>query len=289
MSRFRHQTELMAADYDLSATLESGQAFRWEQVGDAWEAVVAGRWVSLRQQGDTIAAGTNRAPGDWAWLREYLRCDEELGPIVNSFPKDAAFASALAACRGLRLLRQEPWECLASFICSSSKQIVQIRQIVSALCVRHGSVVGPVGAVVRHTFPAAERLANCSEAELRECKMGYRAPYLSGSARMVAAREIDLAGLGNRTCVEARRELMRLPGVGRKVADCVLLFAYGYQEAFPVDVWIDRGLRELYFPRKEPTKKRLEEFTKTYFGPYAGYAQQYLFHYVRAIRAREKK
>lgn len=285
----RHQTEFAAPDYDLAATLDSGQAFRWIRVGESWESVISGRWVTLRQEGETLHAGSNRSPGDWEWLRAYLRCNEDLGPIVDSFPADEAFVRALDACRGLRLLRQEPWECLASFICSSSKQIVQIRQIVSAMCARYGSVVGPADAVIHHSFPAPEVLAATSESELRECKMGYRAPYVLGSARMVAAGEIKLSGLGGLSCEEARKELMRLPGVGRKVADCVLLFAFGFQEAFPIDVWIDRGLRELYFPRRKPTRQRLANFTKSYFGPYAGYAQQYLFHYVRAIRTRENQ
>lgn len=287
MAEVRYRTKLLAADYDLAATLDSGQAFRWVRRGDSWESVIGGRWVTLRQDGGCIAAGTNRSPDDWGWLRNYLRCDEALEPILNSFPDDQPMKVSVAACRGLRLLRQEPWECLASFICSASKRIVQIRQIVDHLCTRHGTVVGPPTARVRQDFPSADRLAACSEPELRECKMGWRARYVRDSAAMVAAGEVDLRGLASLDCATARRELLRLPGVGRKVADCVLLFAYGFQEAFPVDVWIGRGLRELYFPRRKPTRQRLEKFAASHFGPYAGYAQQYLFHYVRTIRKTE--
>lgn len=285
----RHRTELPASDYDLAATLDSGQAFRWVRTDDGWQSVLAGHWVTLQQRGDRIEAGTNRRPGDWRWLSDYLRCEEELDPILRSFPDDEPMRVSVAACRGLRLLRQEPWECLVSFICSASKQIVQIRQIVDQLCLRHGETVGPDNALIRHAFPVAERLAACSEAELRDCKMGWRARYVRDTARMVADGEIDLAAIAKLDCESARRELLRLPGVGRKVADCVLLFAYGFQAAFPVDVWIGRGLRELYFPRRKPTRQRLEKFTTSYFGPYAGYAQQYLFHYVRTIRKRETK
>lgn len=111
--------------------------------------------------------------------------------------------------------------------------------------------------------------------------MGFRAPYLRESARMVADGEINLDALHSMSALEARAELLRFPGVGRKIADCVLLFAYGFPDAFPVDVWVMRALRELYFPRRRPNRARLERFIDTHFGRHAGYAQQYLFHYMR--------
>jgi N-glycosylase/DNA lyase len=273
--------EFEVPDYDLAGTLDSGQAFRWRQIDRAWEGMIGDRWIRLRQNGDAVQAEVQGKPGDWSWLEEYLRLQDDLAAIVATFPDDEAMKQSVAACRGLRLLRQPAWECLASFICSSSKQIVQIRQIVANLCERYGTPVKSVSATGWKSFPSADRLADCKEPELRECKMGYRAPYVLGSARMVAEGRVDLDRLGELDCEGARKELMSLPGVGRKVADCVLLFAYGFQDAFPIDVWIGRGLQELYFPRRKPTRKRLEQFTQSYFGPYAGYAQQYLFHYVR--------
>ena len=277
-----------APDYDLAATLDSGQAFRWKLTDLGWEGIVGDRWVRLRQRGEKIVAEVVDKPESWSWLKSYLRLDDDLDSIIRTFPDDEAMRVSIDACRGLRLLQQPEWECLASFICSSSKQIVQIRQIVANLCDRFGDQLETGSTTEWSGFPTAETLANCDEPELRDCKMGYRAPYVLGSAQMVAAGEVNLAALHEMDCVDARSSLMRLPGVGRKVADCVLLFAYGFQEAFPIDVWIGRGLRELYFPRRKPTRKRLEKFTGTYFGPYAGYAQQYLFHYVRTKRAPEK-
>ena len=191
-------------------------------------------------------------------------------------------AAAVSHCAGLRLLRQEPWECLASFILSSTKQIVQIQQIVALLCERHGEpVLAPGNRPPLHAFPSAEQLARVSAAELRECKMGFRAPYLKGSAQMVASGEVDLQRIAALDLEAAREELLRLPGVGRKIADCVLLFAYGFPAAFPIDVWIMKGLTQLYFPRRKPALKRLHAFSRSYFGPHSGYAQQYLFHYLR--------
>jgi N-glycosylase/DNA lyase len=276
------ETFLPVRDYDLAGTLTSGQAFRWETSGDGWEGVIGGQWVRLRGTADGIHA-MKAAPGpDWAWLEDYLQARVELAPVLASFPDDEPMTRAVNACRGLRLLRQEPWECLASFILSSTKQIVQIRQIVAALCERFGEPVPvPPGLPARWSFPTAERLAACTEADLRGCKMGFRAPYLLETARMVASGAVDLEQLRQVDVDTARTELIRFPGVGRKIADCVLLFAYGFPGAFPVDVWVLRALRELYFPRRRVTPQRILNFTRTHFGPHAGYAQQYLFHYMR--------
>jgi N-glycosylase/DNA lyase len=190
--------------------------------------------------------------------------------------------AAVAACRGLRLLRQDPWECLASFILSSTKQIVQIRQIVACLCERFGEqVIVPKNHEPVYSFPSVGRIAAAAEAELRACKMGFRAPNLRAAAHMIAAGAVDLDRVRVLPVGEAREALMRLPGVGRKIADCVLLFGYGFQDAFPVDVWVMKALRRLYFPRRSVPLKRLLEFTASHFGPHAGYAQQYLFHYAR--------
>ncbi len=275
-------------DYDLAATLASGQAFRWRQVGEAWEGIVAGRWIRLSQTDEAIRAEAAAPQTDWRWLRDYLQLDADLPAILATFPDDPPMRAAATACRGLRLLRQEPWECLVSFICSSTKQIVQIQQIITLLCERFGTPV-PVGNFGKRSFsfPTAARLAACTEAELRVCKMGFRAPYILAAAQAVVSGALDLSRLHSLPTDAARTALMGLHGVGRKIADCVLLFAYGKQDAFPVDVWVRRALLELYFPRRRPSAQRLEKFAYTHFGPNAGYAQQYLFHYVRTLRTKE--
>ncbi|MFO1488132.1 MAG: DNA glycosylase [Verrucomicrobiota bacterium] len=273
-------------DYDLAATLDSGQAFRWQRGGETWEGIVAGRWVSLRQDADGILAQTAIAVEDWRWLANYLQSDLDLESVLQTFPDDEPMRTAMAGCRGLRLLRQEPWECLASFILSSTKQIVQIRQIVTHLCERFGEPVphGREEALPVFSFPSATRLASLSERDLRDCKMGFRAPYLLGSAQKIVAGEINLKALRELPVETARAELMNLPGVGRKIADCVLLFAYGFPGAFPVDVWVMKALQQLYFPKRRASLKRLHRFAATHFGPHSGYAQQYLFHYMRTKR-----
>jgi N-glycosylase/DNA lyase len=310
------ETLLRVRDYDLAATLDSGQAFRWQPCGNAWLGVIGRRRVRLTQAHDGIRAQTAGPVADWQWLRDYLQSDVDLATVLKTFPDDAPMRDAVAACRGLRILRQDPWECLASFILSSTKQIVQIRQIVALLCERFGEPIAPaqVGRPVPwpppdeesppikrespgahrvtrptklvvegkiYSFPTAERLAATTEAELRACKMGFRAPHLLAAARQIADGQFDLERLRHLPQEEAREELMKLRGVGLKIADCVLLFAYGFGGAFPVDVWVERALRELYFPRRRVSAKRLQHFAATHFGPHAGYAQQYLFHYMR--------
>jgi N-glycosylase/DNA lyase len=240
--------------------------------------VVGKHFLQLTQTADGIRAQAAAPVDDWSFLREFLQTEIDLTAVLKTFPDDAPMRSAVASCRGLRLLRQEPWECLASFILSSTKQIVQIRQIVALLCKRFG---GPTADGKFFCFPAPEKIAACSEADLRACKMGFRAPSLLAAARAVAGGEINLEKIRTLDYPAARAELMTLRGVGGKIADCVLLFGYGFDSAFPVDVWIERALQELYFPRRHASEQRLRKFAATHFGPHAGYAQQYLFHYMR--------
>jgi N-glycosylase/DNA lyase len=268
--------------YDLGATLDSGQAFRWVQRDGGWEGILGERWVRLSERPGNILAQTVSDPGDWEWLRHYLQTKLDLSAVLATFPDDEPMRKATTACAGLRLLRQDPWECLASFILSSTKQIVQLKQIVQILCERFGrSLPVPAGHPPHFSCPSASFIACRTEKELRDCKMGFRAPYLLETARLVECGTVDLRALHTLPLDQARQALVALPGVGRKIADCVLLFAYGFQQAFPVDVWVLKALRHLYFPRRAPSLKRLRHFSETHFGPYAGYAQQYLFHYMR--------
>src|SRR5471032_266980 len=188
------KTLLRVRDYDLAATLDSGQVFRWREQNGSWFGVVGKNFVRLTQTREGIVAETSAPQKNWDWLREFLQAETDLGKILKTFPDDAPMRDAVAACRGLRLLRQDPWECLASFILSSTKQIVQIRQIVSLLCERFGEPVqfcsgglrpsqflanGETSTVTDrryNSFPTPQRIAAATEAELRDCKMGFRAP-----------------------------------------------------------------------------------------------------------------
>lgn len=272
--------EFPITEYNLGTTLSCGQSFRWRQLDGAWEGVVGTRWVRLCQQGSRLVAQTAEPVTDWRWLTHYLQLEVDYSKIVATFPKDEHMQAAIATCRGMRILRQDPWECLASFICSATKQIVQIQQIIALLCERYGEPVAvPKGHLPVRSFPTAQRLAALTEADLRACKLGFRAPNLRAAAQKIASGEVVLSA--TLPLDEARAELTKLPGVGPKIANCALLFGLGFERAFPVDVWIMHAMRQLYFPRRKINPDRLHKFIDTHFGPYSGHAQQYLFHYMR--------
>lgn len=277
-----HQRLFKVRDYDLAATLDSGQAFRWRGEGAAWTAVVGHRWVRLTQTNEGIEASTVSEPAEWQWLEDYLQIHVDLDCILKQLPEDPLLAQAVQAHRGLRLVQQDPWECLASFILSSTKQITHIKQIVESLCTQHGDrVETPARELAAHAFPTPDRIAALTEADLRSLKMGFRAPYLREAAKRVASGQLALDQLRQRPLQDARVALMELPGVGRKIADCVLLFALGFNEAFPVDVWVTRALQSTWFPDRAMTLPQLVAFSEEHFGQYGGYAQQYLFHHAR--------
>jgi N-glycosylase/DNA lyase len=265
------------SDLDLDLTLESGQVFHWERHGAGWVGAFGNVAVYLERDGQRIWVPEGTA-GE---LGRYLALDHDLELIGSTFPKDPAMEAARVYARGMRILRQPLWECLATFITSSMKQVRHIAQMSHAIRRRFGRRLEWDGREI-FAYPEPECLAGAREEELRECGLGYRAGNLLKTARSVASGEVDLKGLELLGDEELRDELCGLAGVGEKVANCVLLFAYGRLGAVPVDVWIGRILREVYFKGKRaPTASRMKEFAASYFGPYAGYAQQYLFHHAR--------
>ncbi len=273
---------LRAPAYDIDATLSSGQAFRWRAAGSVWTGVIRDRWVQLRSVANAIEARTVAGAEDRSMLAAYLQTAVDQNVILATFPQDPVLAEAVRAAPGLRILRQDPWECLASFLLSSTKQIVQIRQIIETLCQRLGPpLLTPAGFPAAHGFPSAARVAEAGERLLRACRTGFRAPYLLATARAVAAGQFSLAALGLLPLPAARIRIQELPGVGPKIADCVLLFAYGRTEAFPIDVWIERVLRQGYFAGREVPRRALLDFAAAHFGVHAGHAQQFLFHWAR--------
>ncbi len=266
-----------APEFDLAMTLESGQVFHWQGHGAGFAGVIDERAVCVEQRDAKLFfSGTDRRT-----ISHYFALDHPLAEICASLPRDEIMNRARNFCRGLRIIRQPQWECLATFICSSMKQVAHIRQISHALRRRYGRSL-ELNDLSLHAFPTPEQIAKTSVAQLRECALGYRAKNLLTTARLVASGEVNLESLSALPDEELRARLCELPGVGAKVANCVLLFAYERLRAFPIDVWIERVLREKYFARKEKaTSRKLREFAQSYFGEHGGYAQQYLFHHAR--------
>jgi N-glycosylase/DNA lyase len=276
--------EIAAPLFDLRMTLESGQVFHWRPFARGFAGLVGCEPVYVEQKNGSLRVTAGALP----LVRDYFALDHDLKRIYGTFPKDPAMEAALEYCRGVRIMRQPPWECLAAFITSALKQVKHIQQMSHAIREMFGEPVA-FGGTQFFTYPSAARLAAATERQLRQCRLGFRAGNLIGTARMIASGEVDLDRLRTLDDARALEELCRLPGVGQKIANCVLLFAYGRLAAFPIDVWIDRVLRGIYFPRKRKvTAKRLREFSESYFGSYRGYAQQYLFHHARKTHRRSK-
>jgi len=266
-----------APQFDLEKTLSSGQVFHWTPYGRGFVGAITESLVYMEQAGQSI-----RTPGEHAKLVEhYLALDHPLPTILQTFPDDPVIRVAVEFCQGLRIIRQPPWECLATFLTSPLKQVRQIKAISLSIRKRFGRRLRNVE-FEAFSYPRPEQLAQVRLEELLECKLGFRARNLLGTAKMVASGEINLEALRNFSTEEARGVLCELPGVGEKIANCVLLFAYERLDAVPIDVWIGRILNEVYFAgRSKVSLRELKSFSANYFGSYAGYVQQYLFHHWR--------
>jgi N-glycosylase/DNA lyase len=280
MTRSRALSLIAAPDFDLATTIRSGQVFHWLPQGAGYTGTIGDTPAYVEQRGSQLATGA-----DPALVARYFALDHPLPEIYRSFPADPAMAAALEYCRGMRIIRQPAWECLATFITSSMKQVAHIAQISHTLRTRYGL---PLADGRTFTYPTPARIASLREQDLRACALGYRAGNLLKTARMIDAGDVDLEAIRALPDDDARAALCRLAGVGEKVANCVLLFAYERVRAFPIDVWIERVLREHYFKgRRKITAAKLRDFCHVYFGEFGGYAQQYLFHHARSSRRKK--
>jgi N-glycosylase/DNA lyase len=282
----------------LAETLDGGQSFRWAsvstptpvadvEIGDhsTWTGTWGGCVAQLRLNDRTLAwraPAPLRAAAATA-LTSYLGLDRDWAALTDSLPwrSDAHLAHGIAAFPGLRILRQPFGETLLGFLCSATKQIVQIKQMVALLAQNHGAEIAPG----LRRLPSWEELAAAPEKDLRRCLLGFRAKYIHGTARYLAARPGWLEETEHLPYPDAKARLLELPGVGEKVADCVLLFGAGKLEAFPVDTWVLKSLARRYgLTGWKPAQ--VAHFGRTHFGPLAGLAQQYLFSWERKFGGR---
>lgn len=264
--------------FDLAATLDSGQVFHWHRDGDLFSGLIGNELLQMRQPEPGMLCVSK---GKAELARHYLALDHSLARMNRTMPKgDPHLRRAFKYAPGLRILRQPRWECLATFITSSLKQVAHIRQISLLLRERFGQRVADTDLMA---YPTPQALASAGEAELRACGLGYRAKHLHQTATLIANGAFDLEAVVNLDDEAACARLCELPGVGPKIAQCVLLFAYERLGVFPIDVWIERVLTELYYAdeKETVTSKQLKQFAMDHFGPYRGYAQQWLFHHAR--------
>ena len=254
-------------DLDLEQTLDCGQSFRWEKQNDgSFSGVAFGKYVNISLDGTDMII-KNAAPEDEKIWREYFDLELDYGKIREDISRlHPVLEDAARYAPGIRILRQEPYEALCTFIISQNNNIKRIKGIVARLCESFGDEIDE-GV---YTFPNAERLAELTPDDLAPLRAGFRNRYIIDSAKKVASGEVDLELCKTADYEAARAELMKITGVGVKVADCTLLFGMHRVEAFPVDVWMKRAMEKL-FPG----------MTANDFGEYAGIAQQYIFHYSR--------
>lgn len=260
----------LSVPFHLDHTLNSGQVFRWKKVGDRWEGIVTGKKISLFQKNAVVECDCDRN-----FLFSYFRLDDNLDEILSSLDKDEIIHPILMDLWGLRIIRQDPWECLISFIISAFNNVPRIKHIIETLSKTYGDPSGS-----EFTFPSPHSLATASLGQLRACGLGYRDKFVQTTAQIIDSG-FPLQSLSSMNYRDAKKSLLRFPGVGHKVADCVLLFSLEKLEAFPCDVNIKTCIRHLY-----PHCSDINTFGRDYFGAYAGYANHYLYHYQRLKKNR---
>ncbi len=270
MSVYRINTR----DFNLDHTLSCGQVFRWGK-NDWWVGTVGGAVIRAKQEGNELVINSSL---DEKFIQDYFRLDDDLEKIYSGINKDKLMDSLIRKYRGLRLIRQDPWECLVSYICSSNNTIKNITSSIKRMCECFGREIESG----YYSFPAPEALSEVQPGEMVQCRLGFRAPRVLELASLITRNEFDLYGIKDLSYREGREELVKINGVGNKIADCVLLFAFGKLESFPVDTHIEQIMDRFYSENFRETKKSKEreaiaEFARGYFGKYSGYAQEYLY------------
>ena len=263
--------------------IDSAQCFRWMEADGCFGCAMTVGLVWLRKSGKGIEAEGDFDP---AALRRYLDLDRDYAAVAAEYAYIPAASQAMALFPGLRVLNQPPWEALVCFILSANNNVTRIRTLTDALCRRFGRRYDtPRGTL--YGFPSPEQLAECPEAELRSLRVGYRAPFLIETARLICGG-FPLEKLRDMPYEDARAALTALPGVGGKVADCVLLFGCGHASAFPVDVWVARLLED-WFGIRGVSRAAMAKLARARLGGHAGLMQQFLFHAARTgVMALEK-
>ncbi|MEM4781750.1 MAG: DNA glycosylase [Halalkalicoccus sp.] len=281
---------------DLRLTLESGQSYHWRREDGRMYEGRSGGWYSTIVDGEFVRTRQTEERLEWEsttdavpYLRELLRLDDDLDAIVAAGPEDSLLEEAYAAHRGMRIVNDPVFPSLISFICSAQMRVSRIHGMQTTLSEHFGARMEIDGGTY-YAFPTPEELADASVEELRECSLGYRAPYVKETAEMVASGEAHPEDALGMDYEDARDSLTRFVGVGEKVADCVLLFSLGYLEAVPLDTWIRTAIAEHYPECDRGSYRETSRAIRDRLGgEYAGYAQTYVFHHLRTEGTAEAK
>ncbi len=271
--------KIKVRDFNLEEVLTCGQCFNFMELDkDFFQVIAKGKVLRIRQEEDSlIFYDTTKDEYERIW-KDYFDLARDYGEIKSAIIKTSPeLENVIREHSGIRILNQDFFETLISFIISQNKQIPQIKQVVRNLSEMYGTKVSDSV----YLFPTVKELSeNATDEGIRECKAGFRAPYILDAINKVAAGDVDEEALKHASTEEAKESLLSIKGVGEKVANCVLLFGLGRRESFPVDVWMKRIMENMYFHKDTP-KEVIMDFAKEKFGDYAGYAQQYLFIYAK--------
>ena len=268
--------KIVVDDLSIQQISESGQCFRLNQIAEERYALVAfGRYLEIEQRGGELLLSCTQEEYDTLW-RQYFDMENDYRLYRDAVPDDDVYLTgAVSFGRGIRILRQDVWEMLISFIISQQNNIKRIRRCIETICERYGERVTLEDADIAdntaayYTFPDVRALAQASEEELRACNLGYRARYIIGTANSILSGEVDLDAVKSMDYIQARTELLKLSGVGEKVADCICLFGLHHMDAFPVDTHIRKAV-DAHYPTGFPFER---------YAGYAGVMQQYIFYY----------
>jgi N-glycosylase/DNA lyase len=268
--------------FDAKHIFECGQCFRWKkQADDSYTGVAYGRVLNVKSdydKGTVILKNTNREDFEKIWF-DYFDLGRDYGSIKQELSKDEVLKGAIEYGRGIRILNQEPWELVISFIISANNNIPRISKSIDILSQMFGRELSYDNKTY-YSFPEVERLSQAALEQIEQCKAGFRCKYIYQSSKMIANGEVDLEAAAKMNTEEARKELLKLPGVGPKVADCIMLFSLQKHDAYPVDVWVKR-VTEHFYIHQDVSMKRIQDFAREKFGSLAGFAQQYLFYFAR--------
>jgi N-glycosylase/DNA lyase len=262
-------------NFKLSDVFDCGQCFRFNKTDTGiYQGVAFGKYIEISQTNDGIViANTDEAEYNTLW-KDFFDMDFDYSACIESFSFDTTLTKACTYANGIRILHQDHWEALCSFIISQNNNIPRIKKIIESLCQKYGNCVYTDHNGKKHySFPTPQRILDAGEKEIFELKTGFRAKYILDAARKVCDGTVDFKEIENMDTESALKCLCNIKGVGPKVASCVLLFSFRKYDCFPIDVWVKKILAK-YYP----------DFSgKDYFGKYAGIAQQYLFYYERCI------
>lgn len=272
--------------FDLAKCCSCGQAFRWvsDPNGMDWYGVVRSRPVKVSQEGDRVLIHPCKAFDEQLFI-DYFDLERDYESIEALIRSDPRLSVCLPGASGIRVFNQEPFEALISFIISANNNIKRISGIIDRLCRFCGDQLQLEDRIL-YSFPTPDRIAALTDEELKNIGVGYRAPYIRASAKRIQ-EGYELETIRSMSLTEARKEILTFMGVGPKVADCILLFSLGHTDAFPVDVWIGRAMKELFFDSEPPTKAELNRVVES-IGKYSGIVQQYIFHHARMVNLGKK-